>query len=530
MRKKMFLWAGSLTLCLSLLLPSGRGLAAEHRVSVTLPTFEVKLNGNKVENEYREYPLLVYRDITYVPMTWYDSRLLGLETEWTQQDGLNIAKGKVTSSYVPYKTDHKHSGGYKAAIPAFKITINGRTVDNSKEEYPLLSFNNVIYFPLTWKFAHDEWGWEYVWDDNEGLNINSGNPQVKTVDLPTFAGENDVAVFKGYYYFAETIGNTNHVYRAPVHNTSNKEPVYSYDVDASYSFNKRLNFENRDDELWFSYHVGGAIMGYDVYCKVNDNGKAAIEQQGYLDFKQTPNGTLTIHQFVPPGGNNLLLAAAGQENQHGKRIGNPNLIYGWHVTNDGTSTSFGPDRSTTVLGDDVYVLASSYPVEHGDLNKIYKINIKTNETEKIIHAEVSHFKILNHKLYYVKDADHSLYSANLDGTDEQKLSDLPVANWYDEIDGQVYYTAANVKGQFHLYRVEPSKEDALVIKEPVESVQFVNDKIICKLAAGEGYGVKVLDQSGDLHLAITDQASDVFAYHDFILMVSAKDQSIKVIQ
>jgi hypothetical protein len=288
-----------------------------------------------------------------------------------------------------------------------------------------------------------------------------------------------------------------------------------------------MKFEIRDNELWLSYHVGGATMGSNVYAKVNDNGKAAIEQQGYLDFKSTPYGTLRINQGVPPGGNNLLLVPTGINN--GNSVGNPNLIYGWHITDNGTGRGFGGDRSTTIIGDDVYVLASSYPIENGDLNKIYKINLKTNETEKIINSEVNNFKIVNNKLYYVKDADHAMYSSNMDGTDEQKLSDNKIANWYDEIDGNVYYTVVNTNGQFNLYKSETSKEDTLVLKEPLESVQLLNDKLICKLAAGEDYGVKVLDKSGNLHLAITDQTSDVFAYNDLILIVSTEDKSIKLV-
>ena len=47
-----------------------------------IPSFDVHFNGNKVESTYREYPLLVYKDITYFPMTYFDSRHLGLVTEW----------------------------------------------------------------------------------------------------------------------------------------------------------------------------------------------------------------------------------------------------------------------------------------------------------------------------------------------------------------------------------------------------------------------------------------------------------------
>jgi hypothetical protein len=58
-------------------------LASPAKVAVTLPAFAVELNEVKIDNTYNQYPLIVYKDITYFPMTFYDSRLMGLETEWS---------------------------------------------------------------------------------------------------------------------------------------------------------------------------------------------------------------------------------------------------------------------------------------------------------------------------------------------------------------------------------------------------------------------------------------------------------------
>ena len=222
MRKKMVSLGVICALGFSLIIPIEKSFAAQESVSVTLPKFSVRLNNNKVDNQYREYPLLVYKDMTYFPMTWYDCRLLGLETEWTEKGGLKIEEEAVASSYVSYKTKNKNGNIYNAAVPSFKITVNGKVIDNKKEEFPLLNFKNVTYFPLTWKFAHDEFGWEYSWDQRNGLTINSDNQQVKTIDLPKYASDNDVAVFDGYYYFVETVGHTNNVYRVAENNTSKK--------------------------------------------------------------------------------------------------------------------------------------------------------------------------------------------------------------------------------------------------------------------------------------------------------------------
>lgn len=67
-------------------------------VNVTLPNFPVTLNGTKVNNDYSKYPLIVYRDITYFPMTYGDCRFLGLESDWNgNAAGLSINATGVTA-------------------------------------------------------------------------------------------------------------------------------------------------------------------------------------------------------------------------------------------------------------------------------------------------------------------------------------------------------------------------------------------------------------------------------------------------
>ena len=53
------------------------------------------------------------------------------------------------------------------------LSINGKDVVAVNDPYPPIKFRNVIYFPLTWRYAHDEFGWEYHFDNETGLSINS---------------------------------------------------------------------------------------------------------------------------------------------------------------------------------------------------------------------------------------------------------------------------------------------------------------------------------------------------------------------
>ena len=160
-------------------------------VTATLPTFPVTLNGVVMEQSNAKYPLLVYKDITYVPMTWEETRLLGLETAWTQAAGLSVDKAKVVQAqsvlqgeYAPYKVDKANEKSHKATVAVGKIRVNGKNIENSKEEYPLLLYRDITYFPLTWRFAVDEFGWDYSFDSKKGLIIT---PKVTPADTPASA-------------------------------------------------------------------------------------------------------------------------------------------------------------------------------------------------------------------------------------------------------------------------------------------------------------------------------------------------------
>ena len=198
------------TIALSALLAFGGINAAEaaQNVDVKIPTFPVELNGTVYDNKHAEYPLLVYKDITYFPMTYYLTRELGLTTGWSSEKGLYIVqhqeplsteKDKMTANNIVSKT-------YKAVIPTYPITVNGFAIDNSKEKYPLLNFRGVTYFPLTWQYANDEFNWKIIWDAKTGLAVNSHNNSSAYTYLVKM--EDDYALFQNYNRIYESYQTT----------------------------------------------------------------------------------------------------------------------------------------------------------------------------------------------------------------------------------------------------------------------------------------------------------------------------------
>lgn len=207
MKKKCI---ASVLLSTFLLIGAATPALADTQVRVTLPTFQVTLNGTAVDNSYSQYPLIVYKDITYFPMTYHGARFLNVKANWYDSTKvLFVGKAAEKEDILQLdQTASKNKSAYTATIPTYKIAVNtirgSEFLDNSKEPYPVLNFRGVTYFPLTWRFAVDEFGWEYRFDTTNGLVINSTDMFRPVLDdsrlgaTPMHSG-----VGNTYYYYGD---------------------------------------------------------------------------------------------------------------------------------------------------------------------------------------------------------------------------------------------------------------------------------------------------------------------------------------
>lgn len=178
MKNKVFLF---IFISLIYMFFSNQTVEAE-TATVTIPEFPVTINGEIFDSYYNEYPLIVYKDITYFPMTYENSRFLGLKANWydsTKTLFIGVAE-ESSQELKTYKRTEKNLSSYQATIPNYKIALNAifqaDFIDNMQEEFPILNFRNVTYFPLTWRFAVEEFGWTYSWDNEKGLTITCLEP------------------------------------------------------------------------------------------------------------------------------------------------------------------------------------------------------------------------------------------------------------------------------------------------------------------------------------------------------------------
>ncbi|KZE80295.1 hypothetical protein AV654_12335 [Paenibacillus elgii] len=185
--KKPLAW---LTLCSILVLcfPAVTQAAAGDK-KVRLPDFPVLINGQTLDNQKLKYPFFVYKDITYLPLTWEYTRALAIALSFDQEKGLQLGRGggQLSGRFIGWKKEafrpdlsgsNPQNRAYTATLPDFPVTISNSYIDDGSEPFPLLEWNDVTYLPLTWKYAHDMLGLELVWDENKGLNVIGGQQQV----------------------------------------------------------------------------------------------------------------------------------------------------------------------------------------------------------------------------------------------------------------------------------------------------------------------------------------------------------------
>ena len=148
---------------------------AEAAMRASVVTGKVTLNGQVIDNKTAKYPLLIYSNITYFPMTYHLSRFMGVSADWNNgSKTLDITAGGARTAYAA-ETGKKQSGSVSVTLPSYKISVNGAQINNKEEKYPIFNYNGITYFPLTWAYAVDSFGWSYQWDAVNGLRIDTSS-------------------------------------------------------------------------------------------------------------------------------------------------------------------------------------------------------------------------------------------------------------------------------------------------------------------------------------------------------------------
>ncbi|MCZ8519638.1 hypothetical protein [Paenibacillus caseinilyticus] len=155
--------------------------SASSSIRASIPQFPLSINGQKLDQAYSKYPFLFYRDITYLPLTWNHLQALGLESEWSDDEGLKIWTNQnfpppIHESPVEQDVSGKRNGSvdYAAKAAGWPIRLNQTAIDNAVEPYPFITFRDVTYMPLTWRNVHDLLQIDIRWSEADGLHLIGG--------------------------------------------------------------------------------------------------------------------------------------------------------------------------------------------------------------------------------------------------------------------------------------------------------------------------------------------------------------------
>ena len=174
-QRRILSMALSFALCLTLLGGIAPKAQAES-LRASIVTAPVTLNGQKIDNRSAQYPLLLYRNITYFPMTYHLSRFMGVTADWSESTRvLRIAATGERGPYVPDTGHGAKNGTVPVVRPTYDIILNDAYINNAVENWPILNYKSVTYFPLTYRFAADLFGWQYQWDAENGLRIDTSS-------------------------------------------------------------------------------------------------------------------------------------------------------------------------------------------------------------------------------------------------------------------------------------------------------------------------------------------------------------------
>lgn len=174
---------------------------AEAKEKVIIPDYECMINDSSVYYKDSVYPLLSYKDVTYFPLTYDYCRSLNLTSSFSESEGLFISYIPTYNNSLPVYDTTVNPVYNEAELPEYPIYINGRKIDNSKEEYPLLNFRGVTYFPMTYSFAVNDFGWSTNWEPGKfTIKTDYRTPLIGQISIIERASDSVVFGFHKSYY------------------------------------------------------------------------------------------------------------------------------------------------------------------------------------------------------------------------------------------------------------------------------------------------------------------------------------------
>ena len=400
------------------------------KVPVSVADFPIRLNGVLLRDQKESYyPMLVYQGITYLPMTADYGRFLNLMAHWVEEKSMmtiyswNISFSPL-SYYDPSPTlpQGVTNQNLYAQPVWYPVSVNGEALDLNSQPYPILNFRNITYFPLTWHFAVDLFDLNYRFTATDGLEIKSSGyqPEAAPQDLPAPLNADpsilpllketqslvlpksafaDPIVYKNglLFYFVNHGENSTSLdfWRRPLNGQAEKigsaEIADGIKMPIGYHYPWLLS----NNDLFFTSHFGGAIMGSEQQYFLPDSGQSRLISNQRLSWL-IPWREQWIGSYFSVTGPLPGLFLMNQQGEV-KDIDSSDQIF-----------SVPDDSKYCIQGDLLFVSAKN----QSGRQDLYQINLKTNEQKNLV-SNINQYLADQNSIYYTANqTDSPLYRLN----------------------------------------------------------------------------------------------------------------------
>ena len=519
-------WCLSFILLMLLIFPA-QAQAAE-QATVTLPDFTVTLNGVTVDNARRQYPLFVYKGVAYFPLTYDDSRFLGLETRWAEETGLSVERTDIANVYK--SGDQANNGRrLRAQTVDFAVTVNGEKAQ-ADGTYPFLNFRGVTYIPLTWHYCTELFGWEQHFEAKAGLAITASNPQIQTIAPEK--GFGDLMLMGKRLWAVDERTVITLLLDQPEQRTVLRA-ISSSDGDSGEG-QEFVQFERRGDERYAVLDVYGRPESIESHYRLLADGtwepdKAAADhylvrwddivvsiayseadkishlyvQKGEEPKRQVGDAAYRYRPFYwPIGGEEYLLRRGGEvvllADDERTASAARDMLCLVDLESGKTTVLADKVRAAAVDGADIY-----YRQYDGDMDMAYLYRIRGNGAPERLTLKQTYsgyageFAALGGKLYYSDNARVSapMFAGPFD-EEEQKAVQAAYDRWQELL-----------TGTYELYRL--GETESLAPGGEVLMLRREEDYVWCELTDGQQppaapYRFMVFDRAGQVVFKTTD--------------------------
>lgn len=372
---------------------------ADDNVSVLIPDYQIIIDDSLIYYADSLYPFLNYKGITYIPMTFEYARALNLTTGWLEGTAFMVAYNPCNDKLPVYETTANQKYNTAVVPTGYNIYVNAKKIDNAKSEYPLLNFRGVTYFPATWEYAVDNFGWKLSFEDNI-FKINTENNTAYRYKLIENR-ENDAVL--SLYYDKETLledGSVEYDYITEYYSldykTGNMVLLGDYVPNENNIQNNKFDVTVDDG---YVYHNGQKLEG--IY--IREASKDYVKPEDVTEEGYTVNAwTSDIYLPLKVIDVRVYTYSYGKYSNGGRKEGHT------FIEANGKLIPLGPYKTVEnvcELGEDIYFNTVDYAqttFRHYLQNrKMWKLS-KEGELKEIRYGEYNSIKIIgkaNDKLY-----------------------------------------------------------------------------------------------------------------------------------